>query len=189
MFDYIKCEMDLPKYDKEMKNRKFQTKDLEQELYDYVITSHGTLKRITDYNRDGELYTINGIDIPFDGILEFYDSLIQNDSKSEFVEYLVKFKNNKVVEIVYKEKYKGYEEQFSDYIAPPKEPWQVPQELIDLVEEHGTIEGCRKFADIQEEKQKQWLRDNLQLLLNPLKVALDCQSIGRQLLKIESEEN
>ena len=120
MFDTIKCDYPLPitlemvDWDIDVQNLKFQTKDLENLLDDYIITPEGRLLHVQHERKwvdnddsffKGYLETINTkiVSVDYHGVIYFYcyEDLPQKDGKyyTFDAEYAAKFSDNKLTSI------------------------------------------------------------------------------------------
>jgi len=85
MFDRIKCEFELA--EKEFQNNEFQTKDLDCELNNYLITKEGRLILISDKGNT---------DLEFHGDLIFYDYIANSLNNKEWHEFKARFTEGKL---------------------------------------------------------------------------------------------
>lgn len=98
MFDYIMCKYPLP--DPEMQDHLFQTRDLENNMNRYSITSEGRLIMfpwIMDKNKNQFIYSMeNPQIIDFDGDLVFYSFIPDGNDGHGWYDYVARFAKGKL---------------------------------------------------------------------------------------------
>ncbi len=91
MFDYIKCEINLPDTNKKMQKRIFQTKSFGCFLDTYIITKD---KKLILISKEGNKT------ITYHGDINFYTSTGSHEDKTfKWYEYVARFTNGKVENI------------------------------------------------------------------------------------------
>lgn len=119
MYDYVYCEYPLPQPESTVlhfsSGHDFQTKDLDNCLFDFKITIGGRLLYRSSQNVNWTEYKLpNGK--PYFGAINFYDSLEESTNKenvfkSIWVDYVALFSKGKVIEIdIIQERVSYYEE-------------------------------------------------------------------------------
>jgi len=98
MYDEIICKYPLP--DPELQYRVFQTKDLENNMCHYSITSEGRLVLFPWMVDEYSCQYIRNMEDPkiidFDGDLVFYTFFMENSIR-KWYEYIARFDNGKLI--------------------------------------------------------------------------------------------
>jgi len=88
LFDYLKCEVKLPKASKEIEENIFQTKDFENSLDTYIITKKRKLVLISKNKRKT---------ISFHGDITFYTCTGEHKTKDfKWYQYVARFTHGKL---------------------------------------------------------------------------------------------
>lgn len=115
MFDYVRCEVDLPNRPVQDKDELFQTKDFANMMETYVICQNGQIYRERwdyDWQEDeGSMFGgyFNKVEGSFrreyltdcEGEITFYNSIPLSNGQYRWVEYTARFTNGKLESIKY----------------------------------------------------------------------------------------